>query len=284
MISSQHKNVSVILPNYNYSKYISNRIDGILAQTYPIAELIILDDASTDNSVEIIRQKLREVKKNYPKLPIEVLINRNNSGNVFAQWQKGIKLATSEYIWIAEMDDAAKPSFLKAAMSGFESNNVVLSYTNSKYIGENGLPVLKDTLRKVKDVFRRNHAPGSYVVDGKTELNKNLAIYNPIPNVSAVVFKKIKNIDSILEESKKYQLMGDWLFYIELAKSGGVAYSNRPLNLHRIHPSSVTGSLDLRTRFREMCRIHKYVLSDVSGETVVRINRLEKKLRRKWCR
>ena len=52
------KKVSVIVPNYNYANYIIERIDSILLQTYPIYELIILDDCSPDNSVEVINKKI----------------------------------------------------------------------------------------------------------------------------------------------------------------------------------------------------------------------------------
>ena len=52
------KKVSFIIPNYNYEKYIIERIDSILLQTYPIYEIIILDDCSKDNSVEVINKKI----------------------------------------------------------------------------------------------------------------------------------------------------------------------------------------------------------------------------------
>ena len=58
----RNKKVSVIIPNYNYAKYIGKRIDSILRQTYPIYELIVLDDYSTDNSVKIIEKKTRKGK------------------------------------------------------------------------------------------------------------------------------------------------------------------------------------------------------------------------------
>ena len=56
------KKVSVIIPNYNYEKYIIERIDSVLMQTYPIYELIILDDCSTDNSINVIEEKIKNIK------------------------------------------------------------------------------------------------------------------------------------------------------------------------------------------------------------------------------
>ena len=50
------KRISVIIPNYNYKKYLKERIDSILLQTYPIYEIIILDDCSTDDSVSLIKE------------------------------------------------------------------------------------------------------------------------------------------------------------------------------------------------------------------------------------
>ena len=53
------KKVSVIIPNYNYENYIEERIDSVLKQTYPIDELIVLDDKSTDDSVKVAKSILK---------------------------------------------------------------------------------------------------------------------------------------------------------------------------------------------------------------------------------
>ena len=73
------KKVSAIIPNYNYENYIIERIDSILLQTYPIYELIILDDCSTDNSVEVINKKIEEIKKEHPEIKVQLVVNEKNS-------------------------------------------------------------------------------------------------------------------------------------------------------------------------------------------------------------
>lgn len=261
------RTISVILPNYNYKKYISSRIDEILNQTYPISELIILDDASTDGSIDVIDSKIKEINKSHPKLNVKVKYNKTNSGNVFSQWQEGIKMATSDYIWIAEVDDMSKSTFLETAISGFGSKDVVLSYTNTKFVNVSGGIVIKDTLRKVKDSFRRN-----------------LMVYNTIPNVSAVIFKNQPRLIDFLDEAKTFKLSGDWFFYLKISETGKIAYSKKALNIHRLHTDSVTETTKLSKRFSEMQKIHQYVMNrrPISEKTKNEISKLEAQMKKKW--
>src|SRR5512136_264482 len=98
--------VSVIVPNFNHAPYLTWRIDTILGQTFPDLELLILDDGSTDRSRRII-----EKYRGRPRVSIQV--NPVNSGSVFRQWEKGLSLAAGDYVWIAESDDWAAPTFLE---------------------------------------------------------------------------------------------------------------------------------------------------------------------------
>lgn len=102
--------VSIIVPNYNYAGYLRTRIESILAQTYQDFELILLDDASTDNSAEIL-----EYYRNCDKVTI-CDINAKNTGSPFLQWKKGVTLSQGKYIWIAESDDFADEHFLETAV------------------------------------------------------------------------------------------------------------------------------------------------------------------------
>ena len=127
------KKVSVIIPNYNYQDFIIERIDSVLNQTYPIYELIILDDCSPDNSVEVIEEKIKTITGD---TKITFIKNEVNSGGVFRQWKKGFDLATGDYVWIAEADDTAESTFVEELMKGFEDPEVVLSHCECVRINE----------------------------------------------------------------------------------------------------------------------------------------------------
>ncbi|MBQ6355052.1 glycosyltransferase [Candidatus Saccharibacteria bacterium] len=286
MTPKEFKKVSVILPNYNYAKYFSKRVDGILAQTYPIYELIILDDASTDSSLTVMKEKLLKLSNAYPDLKIKAKVNKENSGSVFRQWLKGIELAEGDYIWICELDDEVKPNFLETAMNGFKNPKTILSYTNSKIINDKNRPDLKSALRKPLNFVREDRPARDYTRDGREELSRALSVYNTIPNVSAVVFKKDPNIDfkKILNAASKFQVAGDWYFYSELLLNGRIAYFKKPLNIHRVHKSSVTEKTKKERLFQEIQFMHQKIKSDVklSPNAKNKIKAQEKRLRKAW--
>ena len=103
--------VSVIIPNYCHAPYLRQRIDSVLAQSYPDFEVVLLDDCSTDGSREVI-----ERYRNHPRIK-QIVYNDRNGGSAFAQWRKGFALTQGEYIWIAESDDYADPAFLERCVA-----------------------------------------------------------------------------------------------------------------------------------------------------------------------
>ena len=126
--------VSVIVPNYNYATYLPLRIESILNQSFTDFELILLDDASSDNSVEIF--------KHYQDIDGRIshfVVNECNSGTPFKQWQKGIELSRGKYIWIAESDDYADVSFLERTVSLLEEYpTAVYCFTGSYLVDDVG--------------------------------------------------------------------------------------------------------------------------------------------------
>lgn len=266
----QNKKISVVVPNYNYAKYISKRIDSIVQQTYPIYELIILDDCSTDDSVEIIEKKIKDIKVKYPELKVRFVRNEKNSGKAMKQWKKGFELAEGDYVWIAEVDDLSSRNFLTEVMKGFDDPKVVISYAESAIINSFGLMVAPN-FRWSRDKEKNGHYKRSYINDGDKEIEEIMAIRCTIPNVSGVVFKNDKKFLKYFDEAVKFSQVGDWYFYAKVLENGKIAYNRRSLNKFRVHSSSKTSrSKKDRTHFDEVVLMHEYFSKDYDLKSSVR--------------
>jgi glycosyltransferase involved in cell wall biosynthesis len=240
--------VSVVVPNYNYLAHIEERLASIAAQSYPVREVIVLDDASTDGSAAWLAENLQRL------IPgARLVINARNSGAVFHQWRHGAELSTGEFLWIAEADDVAEPDFLSTVLGGFSDPAVVLSYAQSCAINARGRRVMDDYLSYVSDISTTRWR-ASYVNDGATEIREALAIKNTIPNVSAVVFRRdslVMAMETLRARLDEVSVSGDWLIYLQmLAKGGAISFFSDVLNQHRRHDDSTTS----RARGRRLAR------------------------------
>ena len=229
------KKVSVIVPNYNYEQFLPQRLNSIINQTYPIYELIFIDNASTDNSVTIAKSILKNTK-----FPVKIIVNEYNNGNVFKQWYKGLCLAKGDYIWIAESDDYCEATFLENVIKPFDDEEVVLSYSQSAVVDENDNIIHENYLFHTQDIS--SDWEKSFVIDGIQELGRSLYLKCTIPNVSAVVFRKEKFCRIFNKEKENifgFKLVGDWYTYILLSFYGRFAFCSKILNYHRTHERTV---------------------------------------------
>lgn len=253
------KKVSVVVPNYNYGKYIKKRIESIIKQTYPIYELIILDDVSTDGSAELIKNIVLDLKLKQPELNVKYVPSKENTGKAIAQWRKGFELATGDFVWIAEADDLCSRRFLEEAMKGFDDPEVVLSYTESRIINGAGI-MIAPNFRWSRDKEKTGHYKQSYVKEGRQEIEEIMAVRCTIPNVSAAVFRREKKYLKYLDEALKFLQVGDWYFYIKILENGKIAYNRKSLNKFRVHNDSTTGkSKNGRVHYDEILEIHELI-------------------------
>ncbi len=275
------KKVSVVVPNYNYEKYLNGRIRSILRQKYPIFELIILDDASTDGSVEEIFRVLKkhnielEERKtannrgekiyNFEneKLKVKLVVNKKNSGKAILQWKKGFELATGDFVWIAEADDLASRNFLQEVMEGFCDSRVVLSYAESKIINKQGLMICPN-FRWSRDREKTGHYNKNYTKDGNQEIEEIMAIRCTIPNVSAVIFRKNEQnlFLQYLDEATRFGQVGDWYFYAKVLEHGRISYNRKSLNKFRVHGGSKTATAKKeKSHYEEILQMHKMFMT-----------------------
>jgi glycosyltransferase involved in cell wall biosynthesis len=248
--------VSVVIPNYNYARHLRDRIGSIVRQTMPFYEVIVLDDASNDDSIAVARELAVEYG-----VPLRLVHNSVNSGCVSRQWARGVELARGELVWIAEADDLCEPGFLERVSAAMHDTGVVMAYCQSRQIDEAGEALADNYLHYTDDVSRE-HWLRAYREKGSDENGRYLAVKNTIPNVSAVLFRReaLRNaIERELDTLSGFHVAGDWIAYLAVLEQGDIAFVPESLNLHRRHPAGVTIGSDRRTHMLEVLRAQRLV-------------------------
>jgi len=226
--------VSIIIPNYNHELFLKKRLESVYAQSYPHFEIILLDDASTDNSIEILN-----AYKSHPKTA-HLIVNTQNSGSPFKQWQKGIEVAKGELIWIAESDDYADPNFLEQVAQPLLTNKEIgLAYCQSIVVDENNQELYINT--KWTDDLDKNRWLTNYTNNGLHECKNYLFHKCTIPNASAVIFRK--NLATAFPVT--FKMAGDWWFWMNILPNTNIAYTKDNLNYFRTHAHTTRMSGDI---------------------------------------
>lgn len=222
--------VSVVVPNYNYASYLKERIDSILSQTYTDYELILLDDASTDNSAEILAGY-----RDNPHVS-HIVVNEKNTGSPFVQWMKGVFMASGKYIWIAEADDLAAPDFLETCVELAEKYaDTSICYAGSFLIGSSG-----KVEHRNPNHWGRRRKKGFACFDGRRFAEYNLYWKNYIINASGVIFRREYALKLAGSPFLSMKYCGDWLFWFEMSMQGSVIEVYKQLNYFRQHPQKAT--------------------------------------------
>lgn len=101
--------LSVVVPNYNHGRFLEHTLPALAGQSFQPLELLVLDDASTDNSVEIIKRLAAQY-------PIVRLVQNERNLGVMPNLNKGIGLAHGDYVFISSADDQVQPGFLQKSL------------------------------------------------------------------------------------------------------------------------------------------------------------------------
>lgn len=216
--------VSVIIPNYNHAPYLDQRIQSVLNQTYDNFEVIILDDKSPDNSVEVINHYASNPHVSH------IVVNKENSGSTFVQWNRGLELAKGEIIWIAESDDYCDSTFLADCVREFCAvPECAVAYCTSEYV---------DAQNNDLGTYIHYDQP-VYHMDGKDFIRERNAFGCAIWNASSAIFSK-KAALAINKRYQTYKMCGDKLFWILMAEQGNVVHVNKVMNYFRQHQNKVS--------------------------------------------
>ena len=248
--------VSVVVPNYNHARYLPQRIQSILAQTFNDYELILLDDCSTDNSREILQSHASNSR-------VTLHFNQTNSGSTFKQWNKGASLAGGKYLWFAESDDFAAPAFLERLVNVLEGDPLCgIVYSHSYDVDQSGNS--RGLLPQWVAYPDPSHWDADFINDGKQELQTNFVWGTPIQNGSAALIRRAA-FAAAGGADESYRLAGDWKLYVDLLSGGRLGYVAEPLNYFRRHNVTVrSASKSSGLDVEEMYRLFSHLRSKVS--------------------
>lgn len=214
--------VSVVVPNYNHGRFLHQRLDSVLNQSFRDFELIYLDDASTDDSATVLEDYRRRPE-------ISEIHNKSNSGSPFRQWNRGVQEAQGEFVWIAESDDFAEPELLRTLVGGLEAHpKCGVAFCRSRVVDEWG----SDT--GAPDVPEGAAWDAGFVRTGPDVLAESLNRSNTIPNASAVVFRR-EVFNRVGGAPSDMRYAGDWLLWCRMLEVSDLFYSAEPLNTFRQH-------------------------------------------------
>ena len=139
------KKIGVIIPTYNYGKYIDKAIDSVLSQTYRDTEIIVVDDGSTDNTYEIIRRKYKQKIKYF---------YQENKGAPSAR-NFGLAAATAPYVFFLDADDYLLPDALSSRVEFLEHNSIY-SWVYGPWFIENAQGIdISSTIHKQQLAFNK---------------------------------------------------------------------------------------------------------------------------------
>jgi glycosyltransferase involved in cell wall biosynthesis len=204
--------VSVLMPNYNCEKYLSEAIESILNQTYKNFEFIIFDDCSTDKSWEIIQKYAKKSKK------IKCFRNEKNLKITKTRNKLFEKISKkSKYFAIMDSDDISMPKRLEEQVNFLEKKE------NKNFVGcGSGLEYFwNDSKKTLKRFYEKDYE----------KLKKISLIKSPFPQATMLIETKI--LKTIGNYDEKYEVCEDWDFWIRILKKYEMTNLNKILYKYR---------------------------------------------------
>ena len=217
--------VTVICLCYNHASFVIEALESVLNQTHPNVELLIADDFSTDNSVEVIENWLAQ----HPEIPF--LVNKENLGNT-KTFNKCLKLAKGEYIIDLAADDLLKTDCIANQLTGFKESKyekLGLIYGNAELINENGIHI-KNYFETNSNLERIKEQPTGDIYIGLLDGNNNLC------SISSLVKREVFETLNGYDENLAYE---DYDFWIRASRIYNFDYVDKILVQKRVLKDSM---------------------------------------------
>lgn len=212
--------VSILMTSYNYENYIKEAVESVLAQSFNDWELIIVDDASLDSSVQIISVAAESDKR------VRTIVNDKNMG-LEASLAKALKYSSGKWIAILESDDSWTPEYLEEKIKVILKNpEAGVIFNDVELVGEDsGIELIVNTNRRF---LADKNFPRNMFAD--------FNLRNRIMTFSSVMIRR-DLLEAVNWNTPSDRLL-DWWIYIQLAYSNKFYYIDKKLTKWRIHSDS----------------------------------------------
>jgi glycosyltransferase involved in cell wall biosynthesis len=222
--------ISVALCTYNGEKYLHKQLDSIFNQTVPVNEVVVVDDVSTDNTIDI----LNEYAAKYPGV-FNIVRNKKNIG-ARKNFEKALYLCKGDIIFLSDQDDSWDQQKVQKIITHFSSHaDDKVVFTNASFIDDNDQP-LSSSLWDV-NVFTKEII--KYATD-KDNLLRYLLKYGKIVTGATVAIKK-DFLDKILPFRLMHKLWHDGWIAVVAAHYHALGFIDEPLIKYRLHQGQQVG-------------------------------------------
>ena len=223
--------VSVIVPNYNYGRFLKERLRSVLRQTCADMELLYVDDGSGDCSNRIAQCFAADPR-------VRLRLCERNSGTVYQRWNEAAESARGEWLWFANADDSAHPRFLERLLRLVAGRpDVMIAHSDVAIIDEMGRLV---ATRRHGTAEVVSHLEADGVRTGPQELvflTRGLFL----PTASAVLVRRRAFAEAGGFDVRLWGV-ADYDLYLRLLHRGDIAYAAEPLTYYRQHGSNTTST------------------------------------------
>jgi glycosyltransferase involved in cell wall biosynthesis len=216
--------VSICIPCYNAGKFVGDTLRSVLEQTYCNMEIIVCDDCSTDNTLQVV--------KSFTDSRVTVYVNEHNLG-CSSNYNRALSYAKGEYVKLLCADDLITSDCIEKQVRAFEENkgkNIVMVTASKNVINENG-----------KRLFTKNF-PGRGFIEGKKAVRRSVLYGTNIfgePGLPLTRTDVLRKTTSVTED-KYYTYCNDFDLWCKILLHGNLFVLKAPLFLFRVVGASVT--------------------------------------------
>lgn len=219
--------VTIGIPNYNYAAFVTHALNAAANQTYENCEIIIVDDCSSDNSVQVIENWIRDYKGNF-KI---TLIKNSFSHGIARVCNIILNKAAGKYYQILDADDVILPDKIANQVAIIEeSEKCAVVYSNIAVINEAGEIINGDYLKRIG--YDQNFMPSGNIFS-------NLLTFNFIPNPSTLISTHLAKKIGGYDESIFIQ---DYYIYLSLSEHFDFIYQKAVTGYYRLHGTSLSNN------------------------------------------